>query len=146
MNLDSSKITHQLKGNSFSYDKSIHQQIHYKLLSTTTGKYSNSLYVNEFIDFLKVHIFYRSDSNENENRFNKLNISMLYLIYIIKNYEYPKFHSNDINNPNYRGKINELLKDIMRMDNDESHMEYAFDIIRYLHIYNLIGNDKYVSL
>ncbi|ORX41411.1 hypothetical protein BCR36DRAFT_468370 [Piromyces finnis] len=146
MNIESSKITHQLKGNCFSYDKSIHQQIHYKLLSTTTGKYNNSLYINEFINFLKIHVFQHSESNENENRFSKLNIPMLYLIFIIKNYEYPNFHSSDINNTNYRDKINELLKNIIRMDKDESYMEYAFDIIRYLYIYNLIANDKYISL
>lgn len=145
MNLDSSKITHQLKGNLFSYDKNILQQINYKLLSTTTGKYNNSLYIKEFINFLIVHIFHRCNAI-NKNRFNQLNISMIYVIFIIKNYEYPNFHSNDINNPDYKDKINELLRDIIRMDNDENYMNYAFDIIRYLYIYNLIANDKFIIL
>ncbi|ORX41437.1 hypothetical protein BCR36DRAFT_375350 [Piromyces finnis] len=146
MNSDPSRITHQLKGNSYSYDKSILQHIHYKLLSTTTGKYSNLLYIKEFINFLIIHIFHCNDFNGNENRFSKLNISMLYLIFIIKKYEYPNFDSNDIDNPDYRGKINELFRDIMRMDNDQNHTEYAFDIIRYLYIYNLIVNNKYIYI
>jgi len=146
MNSDSSKITHQLKRNNYSYDKSILQQIQYKLISCITGNYSNVTYVNGFIDFLVQHIFYRGTSTQNENRFNQLNILMLYAIYIIKNYEYPNFNIVDINNPDYKTKINKLLIDILQIKDNENSTDYYFYILCYLYIYNLIVNDKYITL
>jgi len=146
MNSGSSKITHQLKRNNYSYDKSILQQVQYKLISNITGKYSNITYVNGFIDFLVQCVFNLSKSTQDENRFNQLNILMLYAIYIIKNYECPNFNIYDIKNPDYKNKINNLLIDILRIKDNESSNDYYFDILRYLYIYNLIANGKYINL
>ncbi|ORX42241.1 hypothetical protein BCR36DRAFT_374689 [Piromyces finnis] len=147
MSIDSIKITHQLKGKSNGYEKSILQQIQYKLISTTTGKYNNSLYIKEFLNFIKVHIINRNNnSNENEIRFSKLNMPMLYVIFIIKNYEFSNFNSENLDNPEYKNKVNELFKDIIGMNDNEDYIEYTLDIIRYLYIYNLIINDKYILL
>jgi len=146
MNSNSSKITHQLKKSNYNYNKSILQQIQYKLMSSITGKYSNVTYVNRFIDFLVQHIFHSTTSTHNENRFNQLNVLMLYVIYIIKKYECSNFNIDDIKNPNYKCKINELLTDIVRIKDNESSTDYSLDILRYLYIYNLIANDKYITL
>jgi len=146
MNSNSSKITHQLKRNNYSYNKSNLQQIQYKLISSITGKYSNITYVNGFLDFLVQHIFNRTNSTHSENRFNQLNILMIYAIYIIRNYECPNFNINDIKNPDYKSKINKLLNDILRIKENESCSDYYFDILRYLYIYDLIVNDKYITL
>lgn len=141
-----SNITHQLKRNNFSFNKNILQQIQYKLISNATGKYSNITYVNGFLDFLMQHIFHRDTSTQSENRFNQLNILMLYAIYIIKNYEYTNFNMYNINKLEYRNKIDKLLIDILRIKDDESSIDYSFDILRYLYIYDLIVNDKYITL
>jgi len=146
MNCDSFKVTHQLKKNNYNYDKSILQQIQYKLISSITGKYSNITFINVFMDFLVQHIFYRATSTHDENRFNQLNISMLYVIFIIKNYECPNFNINSMNDPDCNNKINKLLIDILRIKDNESSIDYYFDILRYLYIYNLIVNDKYITL
>ena len=146
MNSDFSKITHQLKRNNYNYDKSILQQIYCKLLSSITGKYSNVNYVNGFLDFLVQHIFNRTISTRSENRFNQLNILMIYVIYIIRNFEYPNFIPNDIKKPDYKSKINKLLIDIFRMKENEDCSDYYFDILRYLYIYNLIVDDKYITI
>ena len=71
---------------------------------------------------------------------------MLYAIYIIKNYECPNFNNYNINNPEYKNKINKLLIDILRINDDESSIDYSFNILRYIYIYDLIVNDKYITL
>jgi len=140
-----SNITHQLNKNSYTSNKSILQQIQYLLVSNVIGKYANSLYINEFINFLVLHIFSHNISTQNENRFNQLNIPMLYLIFIIKTYLFPNITENDIVNETYKNSIEELLKTIIQSYN-HCYEDYYLVIVKYLSIYELIYNNKFFNL
>jgi len=135
---DNQQITVQLKTKSYGYDKSNLQQIQYKLISSVTGKYSNTVFLNGFFDLLTKRVFNPSISTNTEERFMQLNIFMLYVVHIIKTYEYPNFDEKNINNPKYKSKILELFRDILQIDNKKTYDDYSFDLLRYLTIYDQI--------
>lgn len=141
--MKSLKLTHQVNKAEYSYSKSLLQQIHYRLNTTATGKYANSMYINEFITWLKLHILSRNISTQNENKFLQLNMKMLYSIFIIKKYIFPEFSTKNINNNIYVNEINKILKSLIPLYNDD-YEYYYYDITRYIVIYNLIKNDNYI--
>jgi len=143
MNPNFSNITHQLKKNSYSYNRNGIQQIHYKLNSSVTGKYSNPSYISQFVEFLIRHIFVNNISTESGNRFNNLNIYMLYMVYILKTYEFPEFNDANIFDINYDCYWKGLFGEIMTSCNEE-YSSCRFDLLRYLYIYNLICNNKFI--
>jgi len=137
-----SNIIQQSKSNVFSYNNNTVQQIHLKLISCNMkGKYSNSMFFSQFIDFLIEHIFNQNLSIETENKLNQLNIPMVYMVYVLKTYEYPEFDNDKVFNTNYDKYWKELFNDIMTFCDDYSL--YRMDLLRYLYIYNLINENKY---
>ncbi|ORX48892.1 hypothetical protein BCR36DRAFT_412903 [Piromyces finnis] len=140
-------ITYQTSGNNYSYGKSPFRQIQYYLTNRIIGKYSKSIFIDGFINFLTQHINYSDisyDDENNENRFSNLNVKMLYFVYIIKTFEYPDLNENDLIDAEHKTVIKPIFEDILQIKDPENYEDYFLDIIRYLTIFDKIINDDFI--
>ncbi|ORX73452.1 DNA/RNA polymerase [Anaeromyces robustus] len=135
-NNKTTEIVHQIKNCNYSYFQTSIQKIHYKITNSITGKYSNLIYISQFIKFLNIHIFNNNITTEIEDRFNLLYIPMLYMIFIIKYYIFYDFKEKDIFNKKKVETIKGLLTTFIPEYNDNFE-NYYLDIIRYLFKNNL---------
>jgi len=70
---------------------------------------------------------------------------MLYAIFILKNHLFPNFNPDDITSEKCKGPVEELLKQMLPgYGYQDCYEDYYFDILRYLTIYDIIRNDKFI--
>ncbi|ORX65993.1 hypothetical protein BCR32DRAFT_250568 [Anaeromyces robustus] len=117
-------IINKMKSNNYTYFQTTIQKLHFKLSNSIQGKYFNSIYISEFINFLKCHLFNYEISSEIEKRFNLLNIHMLYMIFVIKYYMFSNLKEEDVIKKKYVQKIKEFLSIFVKEYNSSYEIYY----------------------
>ncbi|KAG4094817.1 hypothetical protein H8356DRAFT_509492 [Neocallimastix lanati (nom. inval.)] len=135
-------IIKQVKGKNYNSQQTLIQKIKHNLSNSVTGTFSGTIFISDFIDFLNLHIFNRSFDEIIEKRFTKLNIPMLYMIFIIRKYFFPNFSVDFVSNEKQVDIIKKLLKDFFKESNN-NYEDYYMDVQRYNITYNIIVHDNF---
>ncbi|KAG4082122.1 hypothetical protein H8356DRAFT_1389034 [Neocallimastix lanati (nom. inval.)] len=136
-------IINQVKGKSYNSQQTLIQKIKQNLSNSVTGTFSNTVFISDFIEFLNLHIFNRKFNEIIEKRFTKLNIPMLYMIFIIRKYYFQNFSENFVSNEKQVEIVKNLLKDFIKEYNN-NYEDYYMDIQRYNITYNIIVYDNFI--
>ena len=132
----------QVKGKSYKSQQTLIQKIKHDLSNRVTGTFSSTAYISDFIAFLNLHIFNRSFDEIIERRFTQINMPMLYMLFILRNYICRDFSVDFVSNEKHVDIIKNLLKDFIREYNN-NYEDYCRDIQRYIIMYNIIAQDNF---